>query len=91
MPTTIVDGLEYAVDDCSGHQRVFKLPNEAAGFAVSVAMTGKQDVYIDVLTWTRAAAIAYGGDDAGQVYDEDPDASVHDRIRVTAESIGRVP
>ena len=56
-------------------------------------------VCIDVVTWTRAAARQYGGDEAAAIYDEDPDASVHDRIKCTldskgnlvTESLGRVP
>ena len=43
--------LEFAVDDCSGKERIFKLFDEAAGFAVSVAASGKPDVSIDVLCW----------------------------------------
>lgn len=91
----VVEGLEYAVDDCSGQQRVFKLANEACGFAVSVAMSGKSDVSIDVLCWDRSAALAYGGEKAGELYDElhendEHGCSVFDRIRLTAESIGFV-
>jgi len=85
-----VPNLEYAVDDCSGRERIFKTPDAAAGFAVAIAMSGRANVSIDVLTWDRDAAVAYGGDDAGEVYDEDPEASVHDRIVIKAESMGRV-
>lgn len=47
-------------------------------------------VYIDVVTWTREAAVEYGGDAAGEVYDEDLDASVHDRIECTLNDAGKV-
>jgi len=86
-----IDGLEYAVDDYSGAQRTFHSRDEAAAFAMAVALTGKSHVHIDVLCWSREAAIGYQGEDfAAHVYDADPDASTHDRIRVTAESVGSV-
>jgi hypothetical protein len=47
--------------------------------------------YIDVVTWTRAAAVKYAGSDGGDIYDEDPEASVFERIEVKARSFGRVP
>lgn len=82
--------VEYAVEDGSGQERIFRTPDEAAGFAVSMGMSGKSPVYIDVLIYSRAGARHYGGDYAVEQYDEDPEASVSDRIRITAESEGRV-
>ena len=82
--------IEYAVDDFSGKERIFKTFDEAAGFAVAVAASGKEDVSIDVLIYSKAAARAYGGDDFADEYAEDPDASVSDRIVITAESVGKV-
>ena len=41
--------VEYAVDDASGHQRTFKTADEAAGFAVSMGLSGRSPIYIDVL------------------------------------------
>lgn len=82
--------VEYAVDDASGHQRIFKTPNEAAGFAVSMGLSGRSPIYIDVLIWSRAGAKFYGGDDAVEQYNEDPEASVFERIRLKVESEGRV-
>ena len=45
-------------------------------------------VHIDVVTWTYDAAVQYGGDNAGDIYDEDPEASVHDRIECTLNDDG---
>ena len=83
--------LEFAVDDANGEERIFKDFDEAAGFAVSIAATGREDVYIDVLAWSRGAAKAWGGDDAAEQYDEDPEASVFERIEIKADILGRVP
>jgi hypothetical protein len=82
--------VDYAVDDASGREVIFKTADEAAGFAVSVALSGRSPVYIDVLIYSRAGAKFYGGDDAVEQYDEDPEASVSERIRIKAESEGRV-
>jgi hypothetical protein len=82
--------VEYAVDDASGKQRIFKKADEAAGFAVALAISDGRPHNIDVLVWSRSGAVAYGGDDAGDEYDEDPEASVFDRIVVQAEATGRI-
>jgi hypothetical protein len=58
-----------------------------------------KSVVIDVVTWTREAAVEYAGEHGGEVYDEDPEASVHDRIQCSRAtngmllcmSTGRVP
>lgn len=83
--------VEYAVDDASGRQRTFKSSNEAAGFAVSLAMSHGRPVNLDVLVHSPAGARWYrGSSDGVSEYEEDPEASVFDRIVVTAESTGRV-
>ena len=82
--------VEYAVDDASGRQRIFKSSNEAAGFAISLAMSHGGPVNLDVLVHSPAGARWYQGSDGVTEYKEDPDASVFDRIVVSAESIGRV-
>ena len=83
--------VEYAVDDASGKQRTFKSSNEAAGFAVSIAMSHGKPVNLDVLVHSPAGARWYRGSSDGVAeYEEDPEASVFDRIVVSAESIGRV-
>ena len=82
--------VEYAVDDASGRQRTFKSSNEAAGFAISLAMSHGRSVNLDVLVHSPAGARWYRGPDGVTEYEEDPDASVFDRIVVSAESTGRV-
>ena len=84
--------VEYAVDDAAGRERVFKTPNEAAGFALSLALSDGEPHYIDVLVHSREGAEWYrGSSDGGEEYDEDPEASVFERIEVRANSEGRVP
>ena len=83
--------VEYAVDDASGRQRIFKSSNEAAGFAISLAMSHGMPVNLDVLVHSPAGARWYrGSSDGVTAYEEDPDASVFERIVVSAESIGHV-
>lgn len=77
--------LEFAVDGVYTHDA-----EAAMARAVSRALTLGRPVALDVLTWSEDGARAYGGDDAVAVYHEDPDASVHDRIVITAQSQGRV-
>ncbi|HSX22535.1 MAG TPA: hypothetical protein VLE97_07165 [Gaiellaceae bacterium] len=83
--------VEYMVDDASGRPRYFKSSNEAAGFAISIAMSRGQEVNIDVLVHSSAGARWYrGSSDGVDEYNEDPEASVFDRIVVRAESQGRI-
>lgn len=82
--------VEYAVDDAQGRERTFKTFDEAAGFAVAMASSGGV-VHLDILIWSEEGAYWYGGDDAVEQYNEDPEASVFERLEVSAESVGRVP
>jgi len=83
--------VEFSVDGYDGNERVFKTFDEAAGFAVSVAASGKEDVAIDVLIWSENGARAYAGDDGIEMYLEDPEASVFERLEIKVNSVGRVP
>jgi hypothetical protein len=78
--------VEFAVGD--KHYERF---NEAAGIAVARAVSKGKDEVIDVLVHSKAGARWYGGDEAVEMYDEDPEASVFERIWVRAGSEGRVP
>lgn len=80
----------YAVDDASGREHIFTTPNEAAGFAVSLAMSDGRVHFIDVIVSSRAGAIAFVGSEGAARYNEDPEASVFERIAVRAEAQGRV-
>ncbi len=82
--------VQYAVDDASGSEHTFDTFDAAAGYAVAVALSGKDDVTIDVLVWSETGARWYGGDDAVESYQEDPDASVFERIEIKVNAMGRV-
>jgi hypothetical protein len=82
--------VEYAVDDAAGKQRTFKKFDEAAGFALSIAVARGESV-LDVLVWSKAGAKWYGGDDAVAEYNEDPEASVFQRFQIKVNAQGRVP
>ena len=77
--------VEFAVDGFYTHDFV-----AAMGRAVQRALTHGKPVALDVVVWSEDGARAYGGEDAVAVYREDPEASVHDRIVVTATSQGRI-
>jgi hypothetical protein len=87
-------GLEFHVSDGGGDRghgtTVFQDFDKAAGFALSRACSHGGAMQIDVVTWSKAAARAWGGDAAVEIYEEDPDASVHERIIIKAEAIGRL-
>ena len=82
--------VEFAVDDAGGAERTFKTFDEAAGFALGIAVSTGRRTNVDVLVSSRGGARWWGGDDAVGVYDEDPEASVFERIAVQASSEGRV-
>jgi hypothetical protein len=82
--------VEYAVDDAGGKERIFKTFDEAAGFAVAVALSGRERVNLDVLIHDKKGAKFYGGDDAVEQYNEDPDASVFERFEIRVNPVGRV-
>ena len=82
--------LEFAVDDRGGRQQTFKTFAEACAFAVTVGASHGEEVNIDVLCWSKAAARAWMGDAGVEQYNEDPEASVSDRITIKVEHVGRV-
>ena len=84
--------LEFHV----GPEGIHSSPNICKSFkdacvvAVSKSVSTGQPITIDVVAWTRAAARSWGGDSAVEVFNEDPEASVHERIIITAETHGRI-
>lgn len=82
--------VEYAVNDASGQQRTFRSFDEAAGFAVVLAVSDGRAHALDVLVWSESGARFLAGDDGVEQYREDPDASVFERIAVRADGQGRV-
>jgi hypothetical protein len=84
--------VEFAVGDVgSTGEMIFDTAEEASVIAIDRAVSGRGPQVIDVLVSSRAGAKWYGGEDAVEVYDFDPDASVHERFVVRAESVGRIP
>lgn len=68
----------------------FKRFDDAAAAAVHQAVARGESA-IDVLVWSRSGARWLGGDDAVEQYDEDPEASVFERIELKANMVGRIP
>ncbi len=82
--------VEYAVDDSSGEEHIYKFFDDAATMALHTAITtGK--VNLDVLVWSEDGAEWYGGDDAVEQYNEDPEASIFERFEIRVNAVGRVP
>lgn len=82
--------VEFAVDDASGQERIFKTWDEAAGFALAIA-TGSGTSQIDMLVYSEAGARWAQGDDGVEQYLEDPEASVFERYEIKVNPVGRVP
>jgi hypothetical protein len=83
--------VEFAVDDSRGEEHIFKTFEEAIAFAGRMALTSTVRIELDVLVYSREGAMWWGGIDGAQDYDEDPEASVFDRLHVKVTSQGRVP
>ena len=82
--------VDYSVLDGSDKERIFGSFDEAAGFALGMAIArGEAD--LDVLIWSESGARFYGGDDAVDQFDEDPEASVFERFEITVNNAGRIP
>jgi hypothetical protein len=82
--------VEYAVDDASGEERIFKSVDAASAFAISVAIATGYST-IDVLVYSEDGAAWYGGDDAFDRYNDDPEASVFERLEIRVNVVGSVP
>jgi len=84
--------VTFTVQDKSlARSRHFKTFDEAAGFAVGRGVSHGEPVTLDVLVWSRAGAKWVGGDDAVEIYNQDPDGSVHERLIIKVSSQGRIP
>ena len=81
----MVKGLSFEIKD-----RSFSTFGDAAEFAIAHSASTGEKVEIDVIALSRSAAKAWGGNHGVEEYDEDPEASVHDRIVVQAKSLGRI-
>lgn len=49
------------------------------------------ECYIDMIVHSRAGALWVGGEDGAEQYDDDPDASVLNRLHVKIDDQGRIP
>jgi hypothetical protein len=72
-------------------RKSFDTFDEAAGHAIAMAVSDGRKKEIDVIVWSKAGARWFAGDYGVEVYEEDPEASVFERIEVKAESFGRIP
>jgi hypothetical protein len=73
-------------------EEVFLLFLKAADKAVRESLRrGGDKIEIDVVCFDREAARLWAGDDGVEQYDDDPDASVFERLTVTVRSEGKVP
>jgi hypothetical protein len=92
-PATHKD-VDFEVFDARAHARVgettWKLFNKAAAHAVTIALSGGKPT-IDIVVHSAAGARWLGGSDAVAQYEEDPEASVFERIEIKANSLGRLP
>ncbi len=82
--------VEFAVSDNRGEEHIFKTFEEAIAFAGHLALTSTVRIDLDVLVYGRDGATWWGGTDGAEDYDEDPEASVFDRLHVKVTSQGRV-
>lgn len=78
--------VEFAVGD-----KYVDTFNEAAGLAVVRSAATGTTAFVDVLVSSKAGARWLMGDDGVEQYEEDPEASVFERVAVKAEYQGRVP
>lgn len=69
---------------------IYQTFDEAAGMAVVQAMSEGKKVHIDIVVWSKAGARWLYGDDGVEQYEEDPEASVFERIEVKANILGRI-
>ena len=84
--------VEFHVEGASmrGVPVVYRTFDEAAGIAVARASATGDKVNIDVVIWSESGARAYAGDEGVEMYREDPEASVFERIVVKADHVGRI-
>ena len=81
--------LEFHVD-MHGTTRIFTNFGKAIEAAAIYSIGQGTTVDVDVITWSKKAARAFGGDGGVEEYNEDPDASIHKRITIKSEDLGRI-
>jgi len=84
--------VEFFVTTPGKNAKLFRTSfEEAAAMAVTLAASDGRPRYVDVVIHGEAGAYWWGGDYAVEEYEADPEASVSERIKITAESEGRIP
>lgn len=81
--------VEYIVYASSTDETFASYAKAAAYLVTGLVCHGKAT--LDVLIHSAKGARWYGGDDAVEQYNDDPDASVFERIEFRANPIGKVP
>lgn len=89
-PRTHRDVEFFAKTENGESEAKFNRFRDAAEHAVVLAASRGGKVFVDVCIYSRAGAQMYGGDHAVEEYEADPEASVHERLVITAVSQGRV-
>lgn len=85
--------VEFAVERAGTmREQIYKTFDEAAATAIAIAIAAStgEAVYLDVLIYSRAGAKWWGGNEAVEMYEGDPEASVSQRVVVRAEDQGRI-
>ena len=82
--------VEFSVLDYGGEEKMFRRFDDAAGFAVALAASDGRWHNLNVYIHSVSGARWWGGDYAVEEYESDPDASVSERIKIKANSEGRV-
>ena len=82
--------VEFSVDLSSTREEVFNKFDDAASFALTRAVASG-NARLNVMIHSKAGARWYGGDDAVQQYEEDPDASAFEAFDIKVNALGRIP
>ena len=92
FPVRTHPDVEFAVDGARGALvgRTFDTFDQAAGYALALAGSGVLDVTLDTLVFSREGAVWFAGDEGGEEYDEDEEASVFNRLEITVNNVGRI-
>lgn len=83
--------VEYTVLDDAGRSISFRTLKEAVWSAFLASSSTGKWVNVNVLIYSEAGALWYGGDEARRMYLDDPEASVFDQIKLKAYSEGMLP
>jgi hypothetical protein len=81
--------VEFVVST-DGVEQTFRSFDKALTYAFSVGL-GAGEVTVDVLIYSEEGAEWYGGDDAVERYQDDPDASVFNRYKLHVADLGLIP